>query len=66
MQEILIFIFLAMLVSSDNQKYYWFFFKKANFKQLSEFRHENNKFILKSNIVSVSQKKVLLLSNRSM
>lgn len=55
MQERLIVIFLAVLVSSDNQKCY--LFKKANFKQLSEFRHENNKFTLKISIFSVSQKK---------
>lgn len=31
-----------MLASINNKKYYWFFFKKADFKQLSEYIHENN------------------------
>lgn len=54
MQEGLIVIFLAMSVSSTNQKY--LFFKKANFKGLPGFRNEK-KFTPKISIVSVSQKK---------
>lgn len=61
MQEGLIVIFLAMSVSSTNQKY--LFFKKANFKGLPGFRNEKKKFTPKISIVSVSQKKALLLSN---
>lgn len=46
MQEGLIVIFLAMSVSSTNQKY--LFFKKANFKGLPGFRNEKKNLPLRS------------------